>query len=50
MDNQIEIKIVCDNNDTDTINKAIDALKDRIERLGSTCGTVEAYDYVITIN
>lgn len=50
MNNQIEIRIVCDNNDTETINNAIDALKDRIERMGSTCGTVEGDDYVIEIN
>lgn len=46
----LEIRIVCNNREQDTINAAIDALKDRIERLGSTCGTVEANDYVIEIN
>jgi cell division protein ZapA (FtsZ GTPase activity inhibitor) len=50
MDNKIEIRIVCDNDDPDTINDAIDALKDRIERMGSTCGTVEGDNYVIEIN
>lgn len=50
MDNQIEIRIVCDNNDLDTINYAIDVLKDRIERMGNTHGTVEGNDYVIEIN
>jgi len=50
MDEQIEIKIVCDNRDTETINYAIDVLKDRIERMGATYGTVEGDDYVIEIN
>lgn len=50
MSKQIEIRIVCDNNDLDTINDAIDALKDRIERMGNTYGTVEGDDYVIEIN
>lgn len=50
MDEKIEIRIVCDNRDTETINYAIDVLKDRIERMGATYGTVEGDDYVIEIN
>ena len=50
MEEQLEIRIVCDNHDPDTINGAIEALKDRIERMGDTCGTLEGNDYVIEIN
>lgn len=46
----LEIKIVCDNRDKDTINAAIDALKDRIKRLGDKRGTIEDYNYVIEIS
>ena len=50
MDKKIEIRIVCDNRDTETILYAIEALKDRIERMGDTCGCVEGDDYVIEID
>ena len=50
MEETFEIRIVCDNRDIDTINSAIEALKDRIERMGDTCGTIEDCDYVIEIN
>ena len=50
MEEQLEIRIVCDNRNPDTINGAIEALKDRIERMGDTYGTVEGSDYVIEIS
>lgn len=46
---QIEITIVCIN-DPETIDNAIDAVKDRIARMGDTCGMVEGDGYVINVN
>ncbi len=46
----LEIKIVCDNRDKDTINAAIAALKKQIKRFGDESCTIEDYNYVIEIN
>jgi hypothetical protein len=46
----LEIKIVCDNRDKDTINAAIAALKKQIKRFGDESCTIEDYNYVIEIS
>lgn len=50
MEDKIEIRIVLDNDDPDTLNDAIEAIKDRVNRMGYTCGCVEGYNYMVDFN
>lgn len=47
MENKVEIRIVLDNDDPDTINAAIEAIKDRVNRMGCTSGCVEGDNYTV---
>ena len=50
MEDKIEIRIVLGNGDPDTLNDAIEAIKDRVSRMGYTCGCVEGDNYMVDFN
>ena len=50
MEQSVKIRITCDTNNLDVVNEAIETLKNRIERMGTTHGTIENVNYTIEIN